>query len=110
MKKIVFKENEKAALTRLKTVLSERFKLLDFRVYGSKARGEASTDSDIDVMVKLEKYTPEIESAIDNLVFDVNLAHDCFISVVIYSRKELEEGPLGESPLYKVIEKEGIAI
>ena len=108
MENLSLKENEKKAILSLKKALMEKFKILDFCIFGSKAKGKASPDSDIDVMIKVEDYTPEIESAIDNLVFEINLAYDCFISMVIFNKKELEEGPLGESPLYKVIEKEGI--
>ncbi len=43
-------------------------------------------------------------------MFKINLEHDCFISVVIFGRREIEEGPLAESPLYRVIEREGIKV
>lgn len=88
----------------------ERYRLLDFRVFGSKARGDASPDSDIDVMIEIEECSPAIESAIDDLVFEINLAHDCLISLIIFSKRELEEGSLGESPIYKAIEKEGVRV
>lgn len=103
-------ERDKTALSALKKALEERFKLIDFRVYGSKVRGEASPESDIDVMIEVEDYNPAIESEIDDIVFKINIEHDCLISVVIFGRRELEEGPLGESPLYKIIEKEGVKI
>lgn len=41
MDKVIFNDNEEKAVLKLKEVLTERFKLLDFRVFGSKARGEA---------------------------------------------------------------------
>jgi len=101
---------ENKAVVELKETLKKKYRLLDFRIYGSKARGDATPDSDIDIMIELDEFTPAIESAIDDLVFDINLAHDCFISTIIFSKKELEEGPLGESPIYKRIEKEGVEI
>ena len=103
-------ENERAALSKLKKALEERFNLIDFRVFGSKARGEATTESDVDVMIEIEDYNPLTESAIDEMVFKLNLEYDCFISAVIFGRRELEECPLGESPLYRVIEREGIRV
>lgn len=110
MSKLHLKDNELSAIGKLKKALMEKFNLIDFRIFGSKARGDAFPDSDIDVMIEIEDYTPEIESAIDDIVFEINLAYDCFISTVIFSRKELEEGPLDESPLYKVIEREGVKV
>jgi len=110
MKTIGLSENEKTALSKLKKALEERFNLIDFRVFGSKARGEATPESDIDVMIEIEDYNPIAESEIDDIVFKINLEFDCFISLVIFGRKELEEGPLGESPLYRVIEREGVKV
>ncbi|HAR46619.1 MAG: hypothetical protein A2X56_14255 [Nitrospirae bacterium GWC2_57_13] len=101
---------EQGALGRLKSELTQRFALIDFRVYGSKARGEATSESDIDVMIEIEEYNHAAESEIDELVFKSNLEHDCFISTVIFGRRELEEGPLSESPLYKAIEREGVRV
>jgi predicted nucleotidyltransferase len=110
MQNLKLKQNEEQAIIKLKGALRGKYRILDFCIYGSKARGDAEPDSDIDLMIELEEYTPEIESAIDDLVFDINLAHDCFISTAMFSKKELEEGPLGESPLYKAIAQEGIRI
>ena len=101
---------EKAALGELKRVLREQYGVTSVVVYGSKARGDDSPDSDIDVMIVLDNYTPQIEAAIDELVYDINLARDCLISVVIFGRRELEEGPMGESPLYKRILAEGVPV
>ena len=110
MKTIELSDNEQAALAVLKKALEERFALVDFRVFGSRARGQAVPDSDIDVMIELEDYTPASESEIDEIAFKINLEHDCFISIVIFGRRELEEGPLAESPLYRVIEREGVKV
>lgn len=101
---------EKAALGELKSLLREQHGVTSVMVYGSKARGDDSPDSDIDVMIVLDNYTPQIEAAVDELVYDINLDHDCLISVVIFGRRELEEGPLAESPLYKRILAEGVPV
>jgi len=110
MKTIELSEKERAALSKLKKALEEQFNLIDFRVFGSKARGEAIPESDIDVMLEVEDYNPHVESGIDDLIFSINVEFDCFISAVIFGRKELEEGPLGESPLYRVIAREGVTV
>jgi predicted nucleotidyltransferase len=110
MKKIKLTENERKALLTLKESLKEKFNLIDFFIFGSKARGEASSDSDIDVMIELENCAPETESLIYDIVFEINLAHDCFISTIIFTRKELIDGPLAESPIYKTIMQEGTRI
>lgn len=110
MAKMMLSTKEHSALVQLKRELAQRFTLIDFRVYGSKARGKASVESDIDVMIEIEEYNNAAESEIDEIVFKINLEYDCFISTVIFGRRELEEGPLSESPLYKAIEREGVRV
>jgi len=106
----ILKENEERALKILKEALGNKFDIIDLRLFGSKARGESSHESDIDVMIEVTDISPEIEAQIDDMIFEINLENDSFISAVIFSRKELEEGPLAESPIYKIVQKEGVPI
>lgn len=105
---MLLKENEKSALIELKTILQANYGLIDFKVFGSKARGEDTAESDIDVMIELSQVNPHIEAEINSIVFHINLKHNCFISTVIFGEEELTKGPMDQSPLYKAIEREGI--
>lgn len=100
--------NERKALGMLKDLLEKKYGLRDFRIYGSKVKGSDSPESDVDVMIELEDWSPTIESEIDDIIFQLNIRYDCLITAVYFSRKELEEGPLSESPLYKTILRHGI--
>ncbi|GFP21443.1 hypothetical protein HKBW3S06_00670 [Candidatus Hakubella thermalkaliphila] len=110
MKKLTLKKNEERALRVLKEELSRRFNVIDLRVFGSKVRGEDTPQSDIDVMIELDEYNPDIKSQIYDIVFEINLENDTFISTTIFSKKEIEDGPLSESPIYKAILREGALI
>ena len=102
-------ETEKRAVSQLKKEIEKRFNLIEYVLYGSKARGVHSEDSDIDVMVVLDKRTPVKEAEIHDIVFEVNLEHDTFISVLIFDDEELKNSPMSESPIVKAIRREGIA-
>ena len=102
--------NEKEALQALGTLLQREYQLSDFRLYGSKAKGSDSQDSDLDVMIVLEDSSPLLESQIDDLIFEINLKYDCFITPLYFNRKELEVGPFAESPIYKKALLEGITL
>jgi predicted nucleotidyltransferase len=64
--------NEKKALDELKIGLYKRYELLDLKIYGSKAKGFDTPESDLDVMVVLKNLSPLIESEIDDLIFEIN--------------------------------------
>ena len=102
--------NEKLALAEFKEEILRRYEVVEVRLFGSKARGTDTHESDVDVMVLLRRQTPEIESAIDDLVFDVNLKHDCFITALCFSSEEIESGPMAASPIYRHIMAEGVRI
>ena len=103
-------ENEKKAVETLKCKLKERFDVKEICLFGSKVRGQAGPDSDVDIMIELPKRSPEIESEIDDITFEVNLRNDSFITTIVFGQDELEQGPMKESPIYKTIRKEGIPV
>ena len=109
-KVLLLKKNETTAIRSLKEELSTRFKLIDLRLFGSKVRGEDTPESDIDIMIQLAESNPGIESQIYDIIFEINLKNDSFISAIIFSKNEIDEGPLAESPIYKIIQKEGVPI
>ncbi len=90
--------NEKKALKELKKLVSQYHNLLEFKIFGSKARGSDSKDSDIDIMIVIDDISPIVESQIDDLIFEINLNYDCFITPLYFSQQELSVGSLAESP------------
>ena len=103
-------KKEKSAIKDLKNYLSKNYQLTDFRIFGSKIRGEDTPESDLDIMAVFDYFDPIMEANIDSKLFKINLEYDCLISLLIYGRNELQDGPLSESPLYKKVMKEGIPI
>lgn len=102
--------NERKALEELRERLLKLYRVRDMQVFGSKAKGTDVEGSDVDVMVVLAESTPSIESEIDDLVFEINLKHDCLIVPLYFAQDELESGPLSEAPVYKSILREGIPL
>ena len=103
-------DHEQQALKVLRARLFEKYSIVDFRLFGSKARGEGRADSDLDVMIEIPVNDPSIVAEIDDIIYRINLDHDVFISAVIFGRDEIEEGPMSEAPIYKVIQREGIPL
>ena len=82
--------------------------LLDLRVFGSRARGYAAPDSDLDIFIELEETTPELRQRISEIAWEVGFEMDRVISTVVTTRAELEHGAMGANPLVLNVEQEGV--
>ncbi|MGQ3683464.1 MAG: nucleotidyltransferase domain-containing protein [Candidatus Loosdrechtia sp.] len=104
------KENDLKVARELKKRLSEIVQLVDFRVFGSRARGEADEYSDMDVFIEVENMDKECENKKDDIVWEVGFENSVYISPLIFTRYEIEVSPLRVSPIVKNIEREGIRV
>lgn len=109
--KICLKAREKEALDKLISGLKKLYgaNLDSVILYGSKARGDATRDSDIDVMVILGGYDNQSEEfdKIFKLVYAVEeeYDYDLLMSFIIKKKEEY----LGrQSPLLLNVRKEGV--
>lgn len=58
-------------------------------LFGSVARGEATDDSDIDVLV-VTNADLDAERRIDEITYDTNLEVDAYVQLVIFTIRDLE--------------------
>jgi predicted nucleotidyltransferase len=94
----------------LKARLTQVVRLVDFRVFGSRARGDMDEYSDLDVFIEVESLDKETKRLISDIVWEVGFKHFVVISPLIYTRHEIEESPLKASPIVRNIATEGIKI
>lgn len=95
---------------KLKMRLSEVVQLVDFRVFGSRARGDAGKYSDIDVFIEVEYLDRELKRKIREIVWEIGFENSVYISSLIFTRYEIEDSPLKVSPIVKNIRKEGVFV
>lgn len=84
--------------------------LVDFRVFGSRARGDADEYSDMDVFMEFEVVDKELEMRVSDTAWEVGFHSGLVISTLVFSRYEVEESPLRSSPILKAITEEGVRI
>lgn len=95
----------------IKEALFTRFPDLQVILFGSEARGDASPDSDVDllILVNEEKVTVEKERNIRGILFDIELKTNIIISSIIISRNSWENRPF-KTPFYVNVVNEGVLI
>jgi len=101
----------KSILEKVKSRLYEIYKddLVEVLLYGSQARGEAGSGSDIDIAVVLKKKFNRYEESdrIIDGIYDISLEYDQLISVLPLSNEEYMNGIY---PIYENIRKEGVVV
>ena len=78
--------------------------------FGSRTRGDAVPESDMDVCVVVDQLDDERDRGIIGIAWEVGFAHDVVISTVTFSRAEFTAGPLAVSPIVTSIVHDGVAV
>lgn len=94
----------------LKERLTKVVHLIDFRVFGSRARGDEDEYSDMDVFIEVDYLDRPLKENIRDIIWEIGFENSIYISPLIFTRSELEDSPLKESSIVKNINEEGIKV
>lgn len=108
-------QNELQTVTQ--SVVQEAIKLLSCKIdriilYGSYARGDFNSESDVDIMILLHCRPEEIRqyrAQISRIASRISLANDVEVSLLLRDRETFETC-LDIQPFYQNIEKEGVVL
>lgn len=103
-------ENDARVAREVKKRLSEIVRLVDFKVFGSRARGDADEYSDMDVFLEVESIDKSLKERISDIAWEVGFENDLVISTLIFTRDEIENSPLRASPIVYNIAEEGVTV
>ncbi len=78
-------------------------------LYGSHARGEATKDSDVDVLVLVDQFLDyrEVDDSLRDLLYDMLLEEGELVSVIVIPEDHFENHNL---PFMLNVRKEGVTI
>ena len=94
----------------LKNLLIAKTSIVDFRVFGSRARGDADDDSDLDIFIEVEDLDREVKRNLSDIVWDYSIDNGVVISPLFFSRNEVEGTPMRSSFILESIMNEGVRI
>ncbi len=100
---------DRSVVRHFKQLVQQRVTPLDMLVFGSRARGDATPDSDLDVFVVVEHATRDIEKYVSDCAWEAGFEEDVVIVPVVVGKDRLE-GSLRESVFVKNVNREGVAV
>lgn len=107
----MIKDSDRTLVERFKRSMIEHgVPLSKTIVFGSRVRGDAEPDSDLDVLVLVEHLNPAMRKTISHCAWEVGFDAGILIQTVVMTREQTEHGPEQSSLLMLVIEEEGVPV
>jgi predicted nucleotidyltransferase len=84
--------------------------LISMKLFGSRARGDAHPESDIDLLVIFERRTKRLEDLLNEVLCDILDHHGIYFEVVSYGRREYEQSKRQQWPFVLNLEREAVPV
>ncbi|MBI3323664.1 MAG: nucleotidyltransferase domain-containing protein [Candidatus Omnitrophica bacterium] len=114
MRKVVagLSVNERQALKEFRDRVASLLgaNLLVIKLFGSKARGQGTPESDLDVFLAVRKRSAQVEDQVIDVAFDIDLKYGVYISPRVVAATVLKDPVWKATPFLQRIAKEGIPI
>ena len=102
-------KEDRKILNQFSARVHERFSNARVWAFGSRARGDATWDSDFDVFVVLSEVDQKAERWIRDIAWEVGFENERVITTVLIDKEQFENGPMSESTIVDNILREGIS-
>lgn len=103
-------EKDIRAIEKFKFLVSQKAKIHEIRVFGSRARGDATEESDLDVLVIVDYLDHEIERYISDCAWEAGFPDDIIIIPIAITLDTLKNSPIRESVFIKNVYAEGVTV
>ncbi|MBM3225085.1 MAG: nucleotidyltransferase domain-containing protein [Candidatus Tectomicrobia bacterium] len=93
-------------------VLREQFPgvVQDMIIFGSKARGTAGPDSDLDIVVIIREGDWRLKNTVTHPGYDLSIGTDVVPSLIVYTLAEWQRLRERQSVFREVVERDGVSV
>ena len=111
-KLMALNKKEEKAVRSFISAIKEKLKdqLIEAKIFGSKIRGDYSQDSDIDILIVLDKRNKVLIDILYEQLLDIELEYDSKISLTIFSQAEYQQNLNAHTPFMESIINEGVTL
>jgi len=103
-------EKDIRVIEKFESLVSQKAKVHEIRVFGSRARGDATEESDLDVLVVVDYLDHEIEKYISDCAWEAGFPEDIVIMPIAITLDALKNSPIRESVFIKNVYAEGVTV
>jgi predicted nucleotidyltransferase len=89
---------------------SLRRRVLHITLFGSKARGDFTSDSDLDLFVVLDTADWNMKDQVRFMAADVSLEYDVLLNTHILSQERWEEMVRHQATLWREVRRDGVPL
>jgi predicted nucleotidyltransferase len=107
--RVFMKNSDEQVLHDFADHIRQQYPTAGIWAFGSRTRGSAEADSDLDVCVVIDNLTEADDKAIMTIAWEIGFENDVIISTITFSREEFTAGPLSQSPIVLEIRRNGVA-
>ncbi|MBW1775145.1 MAG: nucleotidyltransferase domain-containing protein [Deltaproteobacteria bacterium] len=102
-------DQDRSILDQFTSRVRERFQEARIWAFGSRARGNATWESDFDICIVLDQVNQETDRWIRDIAWEVGFENERVITTVVFDFDQFENGPMSESTLVANVLQEGVA-
>jgi len=108
--KMALNKTEKAIVNQFKNILQQALgdRLVELRLFGSRARGDAEEGSDFDVLVIVDRRTDDVREIVLDADIEMMNRYEKLFAALIYDKSEWQKAR--SFPHAWNIEREGIVL
>ncbi len=102
-------EQDRRILDQFTSLVREHFPDARIWAFGSRARGNATWESDFDICIVLNQVDKKTDRLIRDIAWEVGFENERVITTVVFDFDQFENGPMSESTLVANVLQEGVA-